>query len=85
MKGSAAYAAGWVPFFALALAGMWLRRRLWRDDLLLHAHTLTFCATTALFWAQTSHRSYLDPYLAVFAGIALVALMPKRLQNAFNS
>jgi hypothetical protein len=64
---------------------MWQRRRKWRDDLLLHAHTITFCATTALFWAQTSHRSYLDPYLAVFAALALLALMPKRLQMSLNS
>ncbi len=85
LRGSMAYAAGWVPFFALALAGMWHRRRVWREDLLLHAHTVTFCATTALFWAQTSHRSYLDPYLAVFAAVALIALTPKRMQNSRDS
>jgi len=85
LRGSLAYAGTWVPFFGLALAGMWQRRRMWREDLLLHAHTITFCGITALFWAQTSHRSYLDPYLAVFAAVALLALMPKRLQMSRNS
>lgn len=77
--GDLGYAVGWTPFALAALAGMWLRRRLWRDDLMLHAHLLTFCATTALFWAQTSHRSYLDPYLAVFAACALMAIAPQSL------
>ncbi len=85
LRGSIAYAAGWVLFFALALAGTWQRRHVWRDDLLLHAHMLTFCAITALFWAQTSHRSYLDPYLAVFAAVALLALMPLRLEKTLDS
>ncbi len=80
-----AYAVCWVPFFALALAGLWLQRKQWRDDLLLHAHLITFAATTALFWAQTSHRSYLDPYLAVFAAITLAALFPQRWRNRLES
>jgi 4-amino-4-deoxy-L-arabinose transferase-like glycosyltransferase len=77
--GDLAYAAVWTPFVMLALGGIWLRRRRWRDDLLLHAHIATFCAMTAMFWAQTAHRSYLDPYLAIFAGVALLRMVPKRL------
>lgn len=83
--GNLGYAAFWVPLFGLALAGMAIRRKLWRDDLLLHAHTLTFCLMTALFWAQTSHRSYLDPYLAAFAGAALITILPLRARNWLES
>ena len=79
--GDLGYAVIWTPFVLAALAGMVLRRRLWRDDLMLHAHLLTFCATTTLFWAQTSHRSYLDPYLAVFAACALMAIAPQSLRK----
>ena len=34
----------------------------------IYAHFALFCALTAVIWAQTSHRSYLDVYLMVFAG-----------------
>lgn len=73
-----AYAVCWVPFVLLALTGLWLRRREWRVDLLLHLQFLTFRAATALFWAQTAHRSAIDPFLAVFAGVALAKLRAKR-------
>ena len=78
MIGNLGYAVFWVPLFGLALVGMVQRRRRWRDDLLLHAHTATFCVMTALFWAQTSHRSYLDAFLAAFASVAVVAMIPQR-------
>jgi len=32
---------------------------------------LTFTAVTAVFWAHTSHRSYLDVYWIVFAAYVL--------------
>jgi 4-amino-4-deoxy-L-arabinose transferase-like glycosyltransferase len=72
------YAAGWVPFLGLALAGLWLRRRQWRVDWPLTVHFASFIAATGLFWAHTAHRSYLDPYVAVFAAVALAALAPAR-------
>ena len=71
-----AYMATWLPFLALGLAGMALRRREWRADGLLWWHFATFALTTALFWAQTAHRSYLDPFIAVFGGVALARLVP---------
>jgi hypothetical protein len=79
-----AYAAGWAPFFSFALAGMWLRRRRWREDGLLYLHFATFSAVTAAFWAHTAHRSYLDPYLAIFAAIALAAMLPARIRAALG-
>ncbi|MFM5930786.1 MAG: glycosyltransferase family 39 protein [Novosphingobium sp.] len=72
-----AYAAGWLPFAGLAAAGLWLRRRHWRDDLPATLHLPAFMLTSALFWAQTAHRSAIDFALAVFAGIALSHLLPR--------
>lgn len=72
-----AYMAGWLPFLALALAGMALRRRHWAADFPLWWHLPSFMATSAVFWAHTSHRSYLDPVLAVYGGIALAALVSR--------
>ena len=46
---------------------LWHRRRQWREDAPIYAHLATFAAITAVLWAQTSHRSYLDVYLIVFA------------------
>ena len=46
---------------------LWHRRRQWREDAPIYAHLATFAAISAVLWAQTSHRSYLDVYLIVFA------------------
>jgi hypothetical protein len=34
----------------------------------------SFIAVTAVFWAHTSHRSYLDVYLAIFTASALARI-----------
>lgn len=65
--GNLGYAAAWCPLLLLGLAGLWQERRNWRRDLPIHAHLLTFAGITAVLWAHTSHRSYLDVYLMVFA------------------
>ena len=79
--GNAGYAAWWVPLLLLGLAGAWRDRREWCRNLLIAAHFAAFCAVTALIWAQTSHRSYLDLYLMVLAAPVLVALLPGRLRD----
>ena len=65
--GDAVHALSFFPVLLLALAMAWSRRRHWREDAPLHAHLVLFAAITAVLWAQTSHRSYLDIYLIVFA------------------
>jgi 4-amino-4-deoxy-L-arabinose transferase-like glycosyltransferase len=55
----------------LGLWGMWSGRRHWREHLVFYALFVTFAAITALFWAHTSHRAYLDVYWIVFAAGAL--------------
>ena len=78
---NAGYAAWWVPLLLLGLAGAWRDRREWRRNLLIGAHFAAFGAVTALIWAQTSHRSYLDVYLMVLAAPVLVSLLPARLRG----
>lgn len=70
-KADLAYMAAWVPFLALGIAGLAVRRKHWRTDFPLWGHFATFALTTAVFWAQTAHRSYLDPLIAVYGGAAL--------------
>lgn len=69
--GNAIHALSFFPILLLALAMLWHRRRLWREDALVYGHLVAFTAITAVLWAQTSHRSYLDVYLIVFAAGAL--------------
>jgi 4-amino-4-deoxy-L-arabinose transferase-like glycosyltransferase len=65
------YALAWSGVLLLGLAGLWMRRRDWPALLPIHAHFAVFAATTAVLWAHTAHRSYLDVYLIVFAAAFL--------------
>lgn len=76
--GDAVHAFSFFPMFLLALAMLWRRRREWRDDALVYAHLVLFAGITAVMWAQTSHRSYLDVYLIVFAAGMLDHLLARR-------
>ncbi|MGE3692559.1 MAG: ArnT family glycosyltransferase [Novosphingobium sp.] len=72
--GNLGYAAAWCPLLALGLAGIWRERRKWRRDVPFYAHFVTFSGITAVIWAHSSHRSYLDVYLMVFAAGLLAQL-----------
>ncbi len=65
------YAFSYGPVMLLGLWGMWLRRRFWREDSLVYLVFASFIAVTAVFWAHTSHRAFLDVYWMVFAAGAL--------------
>ena len=60
------YAAFYAPASILGLAGMFLARRR-RETLLIAMAFVSFIGVTAVFWAHTSHRSYLDVYLFIFS------------------
>jgi apolipoprotein N-acyltransferase len=62
----AAYFVGYVPIAVLGIVGVFLARRR-REAILIGMLFLAFMAVTAVFWAHTSHRSYLDVYWIVFA------------------
>lgn len=62
----AAYALGYVPVAVLGIAGMVLARQK-NGVILIGMLFIAFMCVTAVFWAHTSHRSYLDVYLIVFA------------------
>ena len=66
-----AHAFSYGPVLVLALVGLWWTRRDWRRHGLIYAHFLSFAGQTALLWAHTSHRAYLDVYLIVYASLPL--------------
>ena len=62
----AAYFIGYVPVAILGILGMVLAREQ-SGTVLIAMLFLAFIAVTAIFWAHTSHRTYLDVYWIVFA------------------
>jgi 4-amino-4-deoxy-L-arabinose transferase-like glycosyltransferase len=65
------YAAIYAPLHLLAAIALWRHRVVWREHALMAALLLSFVVTTAVFWAHTSHKSYLDVFLFVYAGAVL--------------
>lgn len=72
------YAASYLPVMLAGLWGMWRRRGQWREDFLIYALYGTFALLTAVFWAHTSHRVYLDVYWMVLGAGALTAVGGRR-------
>jgi predicted O-methyltransferase YrrM len=70
------YALIFIPVHLLAAVGLWRSRRDWRRHAPLYGVLLTFVATTAIFWAHTSHKSYLDVFLFVYAGSVVSGWQP---------
>ncbi|MEO7549825.1 MAG: glycosyltransferase family 39 protein [Croceibacterium sp.] len=82
MVADTAYALCWLPLLTLGMLGLWRDRANWRRTSLLVAHLAAFSAVTALVWAQTAHRAYLDLYLMVLASPVLLGWLPPRARLA---
>jgi hypothetical protein len=59
------------PIMLLGIWGMVRHRAHWREDSMIYLLFATFMLVTAIFWAQTSHRAYLDVNWIVFGAGAL--------------
>lgn len=66
----AAYFIGYVPVALLGILGMILARDK-PGTILVVMLFLAFIVVTAIFWAHTSHRTYLDIYWIVFAAAVI--------------
>jgi 4-amino-4-deoxy-L-arabinose transferase-like glycosyltransferase len=75
-----AYSIAYVPVAILGLLGMFLARRR-HEVVLIGILFIAFICVTAIFWAHTSHRSYLDVYWIVFAASVVERLWTERLWN----
>jgi 4-amino-4-deoxy-L-arabinose transferase-like glycosyltransferase len=77
------YSLGYVPIAILGPVGMFLAG--WRREVILVGLLfIAFGCVTAVFWAHTSHRSYLDVYWIVFTASVLERLwtIVVRTENA---
>ena len=70
----ASYAAFYVPISILGTIGFFLGRRN-RGVILIAMLFLAFMCVTAVFWAHTSHRSYLDVFWIVLAASVVERLV----------
>ncbi len=64
------YFVFYAPVSILGAFGMFVARRR-RETLLIIMAFISFIGVTAVFWAHTSHRTYLDIYLIIFAAAVL--------------
>lgn len=62
-----AYTAVFFPLNLLALIGLWRVRREGGGHLLVILLFVTFAVTTGVFWAHTSHRSFLHVFKTIYA------------------
>lgn len=65
------YFVSYFPLLLLAPIGLWKNRDNWRETGYVLVLIVTFGVGTSVFWAHTSHRMYLDPYLMIFAAAAI--------------
>jgi hypothetical protein len=66
------YAAVFIPLHALAAMALWRSRERRDVQSLIWLVLMAFAVTTAVFWAHTSHKSYLDVLIFVYAAAGLV-------------
>ena len=67
----AVYFLSYFPLLVLALAGVWRTRARWRELGYIFVLIATFALGSAVLWAHTSHRMYIEPYLMIFAAAAI--------------
>ena len=79
----AAYAIGYLPVVLLGILGMFFERRR-RETILIGMLFLAFICVTAVFWAHTSHRTYLDVYLIIF-GASVLNTLQTRIAGGFST
>ncbi len=71
-----AHLVSYGPVMLLGMWGMWRRRARWREDSVIYLLFAVFMLVTAVFWAHTSHRAYLDVYWIVFGAGTLAETVP---------
>lgn len=77
-----AYVLSYAPVSILGVFGMFLAREAWRIHCLIYLEFFGFMVITAVFWAHTSHRSYLDVNLIVFASVTIEWILALRTRRA---
>jgi hypothetical protein len=72
------YSFSYGPHLVFGTVGIFLTRKRWRELSLIYLLYVAFMVGTAVFWANSSHRSYLDLYLIMFSAHSIRALYARR-------
>jgi cation transport ATPase len=64
------YFVSYFPVLVLACVGAWRTRRQWRELGYIYVLIVAFALGSAVLWAHTSHRMYVEPYLMILAAAA---------------
>jgi 4-amino-4-deoxy-L-arabinose transferase-like glycosyltransferase len=83
LQAQAAYAIAYLPVAVLGIIGMILARRK-HEIMLIVMLFLAFMAVSAVFFAHTSHRTYLDVYWIVFAASVLEGIRARLMSACFQ-
>jgi 4-amino-4-deoxy-L-arabinose transferase-like glycosyltransferase len=70
----AAFALAYLPIHVLAVLGAWRARSRWASHVLPYTILLAFLITTGVFWAHTSHATFLDPLWFAYAAAAVTGV-----------
>jgi 4-amino-4-deoxy-L-arabinose transferase-like glycosyltransferase len=79
--GELALMAGYGAIVPFAIAGMWLTRRDWRRLAVVYGVWPVYAASAVAFFSATRYRSPAEPFLVVFATIALASLAGQMLRQ----
>ncbi len=71
------YFASYFPLFVLAWIGAWKARAQWRETGYVYLLIVSFALGSAIFWAHTSHRMYVEPYMMIFSAYGVMRMFPK--------
>jgi hypothetical protein len=65
------YCVFYFPLFVLSGIGFWQARQQWRETGYMALLVIAFELGSAVFWAHTSHRMYVEPYLMILSAYAV--------------
>ncbi len=78
------YFLSYLPALSLGIVGAWLARKRWKEHSLIYGLFVSFAIVTAIFFAHTSHRVYLDVYLLIFSAYAVTTLYKMAISRRAN-
>lgn len=71
---NASYTITYLPILLLGVIGGFLARDKWKELSIIYSLFFTFIVVSAVFFAHTSHRIYLDIYLMIFSSYAVMRI-----------
>ena len=71
------YSLSYTPVLFFGIIGIYLGRKQKREHSIFYFMFFSFALVSAIAWAHTTYRLYLDTYLIIFASYSFLKLFPK--------